>query len=125
MALTPVRHSGSGFRVFTAAVVLVAGGWLLAACGGSGTGTVTGHVLVNVGVTMAAPTYPTTVELLSGGQVVAKDHVAAKGTFRFTVPAGTYRLNVVGIANCSGQAKVRAHGRTSANVACDPHPGIG
>lgn len=100
--------------------VALATGVFLGACGGPAAGEVTGHVFLVVGgVEYHRVPSGGTVEAVHGSTVVARERVAPGAAFHLTVPAGTYRLKVVGDRNCEGAASVRAGGRTSVDVTCD------
>lgn len=62
---------------------------------------------------------PMTVELVSGTRVVARYVIFEGDRFRFTAPAGSYRLRVAGVQACHGTATVEARTTTSATITCD------
>jgi hypothetical protein len=98
---------------------------LTSACG-STTGSVQGHVLLVDPVRGPQRAgFTTTVELEAARRVVAEQRVAPQGTFHFTVTAGAYHLDVVGVRNCSGTLAVRAGQTVERNVTCVPAPAAG
>ena len=112
-------------QLLTAAPLVIAAAGLsliMSACGGgvpsATNGTVTGGVEVATGSTSLRPTHTVVVDLIAAHKVVARDRVARGASFRFSVPPGTYRLDVVGIKSCTGTVRVAARRRRTASVMC-------
>lgn len=86
------------FRLALTSVLVLAG-----CAGPSGTtapptGAVHGTIVQVGGPAGAAPGHPAgTVTVTRDGQRVARVRVAEGGGYRFTLPAGTYRLTVAGV----------------------------
>jgi len=100
-----------------ALVVLVS----LGACG-SGVGIVQGHVLV-FPPKLNSPkffiaTFTTTVEAKSPGQTEVRQVVPPGHQFDFTLPSGTYTLDVVGRRFCQASLTIRAGHTTHVDVRC-------
>lgn len=104
----------------SASIMLLAiGGMCVTACGSPGKGTVSGNVWIGGPVASVRNTGPATALLLSGDEVIARDHIPAKGTFHFTVPAGKYRLTVAGMkTGCMTTVTVPAHQHTATDIHC-------
>jgi len=96
----------------------------LGACG-SGVGVVRGHVLVFPAKHVNFPPkagpiarFTTTVEAKSTGQTEARQVVPPGHQFDFTLPSGTYTLDVVGIDTCPASLTIRAEHTIHVDVRC-------
>jgi hypothetical protein len=92
------------------------------ACG-SGVGVVQGHVLdfpakLNSPKAGFIARFATTVEAKSPGQTEARQLVTPGHQFDFTLPSGTYTLDVVGSRICQASLTIRAGHTTHVDVRC-------
>lgn len=62
--------------------------------------------------------FATTVEVKSGGNVVATQRVAPGKRFDLVVPPGNYSLDVAGVPNCLTSAAVVSGATTRVDVRC-------
>jgi hypothetical protein len=88
------------------------------------TGTVTGHVLIDEGAADGGAPRAATVEIKSGRHVLGRDRVPPDGEFQFTERPGSYDLTALGIRNCEGKVRIRAHKHSHAKLVCTPWPSV-
>lgn len=107
-------------------VLVVAVALLLTACGGPADGNITARLYTLRPVAGYEPdSRIVTMEVISHGRVVARDHTHSP--FRFSVAPGTYTFGVlwqrpgasVATWRCAGTAMVQSKRTTGVKVKCD------
>ena len=93
---------------------------------GSQTGSVEGLILVRTPhVSGFHPlVFETTVNLRSrsNGKLIKSEMVPPRGKFHFTVAAGSYKVVVTGIRNCTEDVVVKSGQSLNSEIRCNPAP---